>query len=535
MKSLPLPFELPIPPEPGGARPRALRVVVPSTTPSPSPLPSPRRRRGSIWLALHFRDWPLRAALSALSEPERAALEVQPLAVVDADRRSTVLACNEAAAEFGIRAGHSMNAAIALSADTHFLPRTSASEVELLRKVAELCGRYTSAVSLQPPNELTLEVRGSVRLFGGIAAVVDLIQSDFKQRGLDPQIAMSSTAQSSLWLARMADTPRVIQPRELIQNISRLPISVLLWPADIELRLIRFGVLTVGDLLRLPRGGLARRIGYERLAELDRAIGRHPEVRHYFAAAEMYSDPVALDFEIETTGLLSTIIEKRLRRLQTFLTRRNLSVDAIRIQLRHREQRVTPVMLGLASPTADMHHVSQLLREQLARVQLPAPVIAFSISVERMHPTPEITHELFNSSAAPTRLARTDAQARLLEQLRSRLGEAAVRSIDTRADYRPELAQRALSADVQSEKTRESLPKSLASRPFWLLCEPRDIPSTKLRKARPVGPERVETGWWDDHFAVRDYYRISSPQGALGWVYRDHLQSGRWRLHGLFG
>jgi protein ImuB len=389
---------------------------------------------------------------------------------------------------------------------------------------------------MQPPNELALEVRGSVRLFGGIAAFLDRVRSDFKQRGLDPQIAMSSTANSSLWLSRTAQEPRVVQPRDLTQSISRLPISVLLWPADIELRLIRFGVLTIGDLLRLPRGGLARRIGYEHLAELDRAIGRHPEVRHYFSAAETYDDPVALDFEIETTSLLSTIVEKRLRQLQTFLTRRNLSLDSIGLQLRHRDQRVTPVILGLASPTADMEHVTQLMREQLARVQLPAPVIAFSITVERLHPAPQVTHELFNvAGAAHTGIARSGAQARLLEQLRSRLGDSAISRVQTHADYRPECAHHAASPNLQSENVCEHLPIALAPRPMWLLSEPRDISAGALRNAPKVGPEKIETGWWDDQFAVRDYYRVASPHGALGWVYMDHLRSCRWLLHGLFG
>jgi protein ImuB len=517
-------------------RPSTLRAVQPSTAPAPA---RTARRRRAIWLALHFPDWPLRAALSALNDAERSALEVQPLAVVDADRRSTVLACNKAAASLGIRAGHSINAAIALSANMQFLPRHPTREVELLSDVAELCERYTSAVSLQPPNELVLEVRGSVRLFGGITAFVERIRSDFKQRGFDPQVAMSSTVHSSLWLSRIAEAPKIVEPRDLIRSIARLPVSILLWPADLQLRLARFGVLTIGDLLRLPRGGLARRIGYERLAELDRAVGRHPEVRQYFAAADHYEDPVTLDFEIETTGLLSVILEKRLRRLQMFLTRRNLAVDGIRIQLRHREQVVTPVMLGLASPTADMHHVSQLMREQLGRVQLPSPVIAFAITVQRLHPACEATHELFSSAGSTdATLVRTDAQARLLEQLRSRLGDSAVTRVQTVADYRPECAHVALSATVQPTTNRKDLPTTLAPRPLWLLSEPRDVRPTALRTMRPeemVGPEKIETGWWDDQFAVRDYYRLTSSRGALGWVYRDHLRSGQWRLHGLFG
>src|SRR5690606_34567534 len=118
------------------------------------------------------------------------------------------------------------------------------------------------------------------------------------------------------------------------------------------------------------RGGLARRIGYERLAERDRAVGRQPEVRRDFVVPERYEDRVLLDFEIETTGLLSMIIERRLQRLQKFLSRRNLALDQLHIELQHRDKAITPLAIGLADATADMSHVAQLLREQLGRVQL---------------------------------------------------------------------------------------------------------------------------------------------------------------------
>jgi protein ImuB len=536
MKPHTLPLPLPVERAPDARLP-ALRVVPPSPAEAPTQRAVGRRR--AIWFGLHFPDWPLRAALSALSSDERSALAPQPLAVVDADRRSTIVACNGAAASFGIRLGHSLNAAIALSSDMQFLPRHSTREVELLSEVAALCESYTSSVSLQPPNELLLEVRGSVRLFGGIRALVDRIRADFQQHGFEPQVAMSSTAHSALWLSRIAQQPKIIEPRNLIRTLAPLPVNVLLWPADIQLRLARFGVLTIGDLLRLPRGGLARRIGHERLAELDCAVGRHPDVRKYFARAERYEDSVPLDFEIETTGLLGVIIEKRLRRLQAFLTRGNLAVDAIRLQLRHREHVVTPVMLGLASPTADMQHVTRLMHEQLGRVQLPSPVVAFTLAVQRLHAAPAVTHELFrSSSSSDAPVASTETQARLLEQLRSRLGETAIARLHTRADYRPECAHAAPPADVEPVQVREPIPTSLAPRPLWLLAEPQVVPSSALSTTlsdKKVGPEKIETGWWDGQFAVRDYYRLASPRGALGWVYRDRLRSGQWRLHGLFG
>ena len=48
------------------------------------------------------------------------------------------------------------------------------------------------------------------------------------------------------------------------------------------------------------------------------------------------------------------------------------------------------------------------------------------------------------------------------------------------------------------------------------------------------GPERIESGWWDERDVGRDYYTAVSAQGQRLWVYKD-LESRDWHLHGLFG
>jgi protein ImuB len=48
------------------------------------------------------------------------------------------------------------------------------------------------------------------------------------------------------------------------------------------------------------------------------------------------------------------------------------------------------------------------------------------------------------------------------------------------------------------------------------------------------GPERIESGWWDERDVRRDYYTAVGTSGRGLWVYRDRV-SGKWLLHGLFG
>jgi protein ImuB len=78
----------------------------------------------------------------------------------------------------------------------------------------------------------------------------------------------------------------------------------------------------------------------------------------------------------------------------------------------------------------------------------------------------------------------------------------------------------------------------------WLLPTPEPLPERQLRPlldGRPLqllcGPERIESGWWDEALAERDYFIAQADDGALVWIYRARLPSagGGWFLQGRFG
>ena len=48
------------------------------------------------------------------------------------------------------------------------------------------------------------------------------------------------------------------------------------------------------------------------------------------------------------------------------------------------------------------------------------------------------------------------------------------------------------------------------------------------------GPERIETGWWDNQPVSRDYYVARQRNGQQLWIYRNRLDR-QWYLHGVFG
>lgn len=503
--------------------------------PAPAPLPPRAARRSQAWLALYFPDLSLAAARGAMPIERQLALAKAPWAVIDTDRMKRVVACNSVAWERGVRPGHTMNAAIALTADLELVLRDAIGEAELLRQIATDCFAYTSSVSMQPPNELLLEVRGSFRLFGGVSALMEQVKSALTSLGIEARMALAPTARSALWLARAASTPCVCLPRELMQRMASLPISILHWPPSIELQLLRFGVVSLGDLLRLPRKDLGRRIGWPAVQELEQALGRAPWLQPAWQPPTTYTDRILLDFEVETTGLLEKILARALARLRRTLVRGALAMDEMQLTLKHRET-LTPVVVRLHEPTSDVEHVASLLHEHLDRLILSAPIREVILAVPRLLVAQTRSQALAIDPSMRVHSAHDpQAASHLLEQLQSRFGAQTVLALGVRGEHLPERAQH-LCVPTQYREAA-ALPLSLPRRPLWLLSVPKPVDAEHRRGAFTIetSPETIEVEAWDGGAIRRAYYRARTREGARWWVFRDLTSPDHWYLHGLFG
>jgi len=127
----------------------------------------------------------------------------------------------------------------------------------------------------------------------------------------------------------------------------------------------------------------------------------------------------------------------------------------------------------------------------------------------------------------------------LVERLQARLGPEAVSGLALYPEHRPELAwQEVVAGEVAAGTATSAAP--LPPRPAWLLERPRplpgsgDLPWLDGPISLLAGPERIESGWWDEAPVRRDYYLAQAASGARLWVYRELAGPGRWFLHGLF-
>ena len=86
-------------------------------------------------------------------------------------------------------------------------------------------GRYTPRVSLAD-GALRLEVAGSLRLFGGLEALLALLREDMQSLSQRFNLAVATTPRAAFWLARGGDERTCVTAAETQAALQRLPLSI---------------------------------------------------------------------------------------------------------------------------------------------------------------------------------------------------------------------------------------------------------------------------------------------------------------------
>jgi len=367
--------------------------------------------------------------------------------------------------------------------------------------------QFTPKVSLEPPQALLLEVEGSLRLFGGFAPLKEKLQTGLEEMGFGASLASAATPRAALWFSYGE-----------CESIDQVPLEVACREEESLAFLKSIGIETVGELLRLPREGLAQRCGRRLLEELDRALGAAPEPRAFFEPPARFSARLELPAQVAHAEGLAFAARRLLVQLEGLLAARQAAIRRFTLVLVD-EETESRIDVGLASPARATDRMAKLLHEKLSRLKLARPVEAIRVEAADFVALDERTAGMFGDAGA-----EAEDWARLLERLRARLGHGAVCGLATRPDHRPEHAWRRVEpGEWDPHEYRQPGP-----RPLWLL-QPQPISEISFELL--AGPERIESGWWDGDEASRDYFIARLPDGPLGWIYRE---SGAWFLHGLF-
>jgi protein ImuB len=397
-----------------------------------------------------------------------------------------------------------------------------------LQKLCLHAQAFTSFVSIEPPNALLLEVKGSVKLFGSLQQLHVDIDACWRRLALPAHSAIAPSTLAALWLARAGAASQIEDIELLRKSLAKVPVACTAWDAERLQTLRAMGVTHLGELMRLPRAGLARRLSPALVRDLDIALARQPAPRRAFVRRERFRERCDFETEIEHVAYLEKALEPLIERCARFLRRRQAGIQALQLKLRHREGPVTSVQLGLASITSERRRLSDVLCQKLARLDLRAPVRGMELISGSLRALSASSLDVF---AGFTGAGSRDSAPQLVERLRARLGEDAVYGVCLIPEHRPEAAWkrvRELRLTAAARVDEESIDQKLP-RPVWLLNEPLPLAKPELLQ----GPERIESGWWDGKGVARDYYIARHADGGRLWVFQER-QSKRWYVHGVF-
>jgi protein ImuB len=477
-----------------------------------------------LWLCIALPQLPLEAL-----RPE----QTEQALVVTAWEGNVrwIVCCNPAAEHAHLKTNMNYTVALAICPDLQKLERSLKAERAALERLAGWAYQFSSTVI---PGELPedyrqartaalwLEIGASLKLFGGFRNFILQLERELEHLHYSYQLGIGPTLEGAALLARCDIRVVITSPSALHARIGSLPIAKLALAPEVTGALHTAGVRTIGMLLELPRAGVIKRFGLQVGNFLDRLTGLAADPRPVFKLPHTYAARFDFDFEVKSTAALLFPLRRMLHEFAGFLRARDTGVQRFTITLAHREAPATPLHIGLSLAERDAHRFFALVREQLERIELPAPAIGLSLAANQFSMPSALQADLAHSA-----LQQNEELAHTIDRIAARLGAQQIHGLQQVADHRPEASW--TTAPLQARRSNLHFPE----RPLWLLQEPKPLQLSAMPHI-VSGPERIEAGWWDTGDLQRDYYIVHLNTGADLWVYRDLTEHGGWYLHGFW-
>lgn len=469
----------------------------------------------TLWLYLHFPHLQLDTLLQQVTDDNAA-----ELAYVILDESSNqICQLDQIAYQAGIRLGMGLGTAAMLKGDIQVTPYQPKITQSVLHHIAQNLYLLTSDICFFSDQGLLLRINNMLNLYGNLTLYWQAIQYQLNSENVHFHYATGHSPLAAKILATTAwdditDDMRIIQ-----QAIQHIPLQHTELTPKIVDKLKRVGIDDIQGLLNIPLADIAKRFDSDVATYIARLTAQLPHPVRFFHPKSDFDHYMELLYDIENTQILEPPLKKLLYALEEFLKTRDLLTQTIHIRLCQRDK--PSIELSIHSQQGEYLAKTwlRLTALKLENTTLSAPVFALSLSVENTYIRHPDKQDLFaGKQGALSRL-------QLISLLKTKLGDEAVLKPRLANDFRPEHMLEQYYSAVSS-----SIDMPLqAMRPSFLLATPQ-----KLREKLSIsyGPERIETGWWDNHSIIRDYFIAYNTLGQWYWVFKT--PEGDWFIHGIF-
>ncbi len=485
---------------------------------------------------------------------------------------ATIDVIDEEARRLGVRAGQKVAEASALAArlDIH---RVTYGELDAaLGRIAEVAMAFapTAALCLREPAEgahrtpwgdapfdtVWLDITGAAHLVGDEEALLDELAERVSVLGHSVRLAIAGGPRLAQSLARgapgLASAPGGSASRHPIaasnggkQAMAPLPVQSLPLDPDTASWLMRLGVITVGDLARLPRATALARLGARGVEALDLAAGRDEIPLIPYAPPRIIEESILFETGVASAPELLFVLRGMTSRATARLNARGEAAARIEVtlpldraiaalRLADRGEDVNPdegeIALGfhvdLPAPLAEEGDLLRALRAKLERTELFAPAVGIRMVIPQI-----VSAHRGQLDRGRDRAASPDKLPALIAELSADIGADRLGVLAIQDAHRPEARSKLRPANVTSRTLRRDA--QMAFPGTWSAPPPLD-PALEPARMLPVpvplgriGTNRVivvdqqlfaidklefvmrldKAEWWAHSPAPRDYVR----------------------------
>ena len=535
------------------------------------------RRILSIWFPSLGADRLIRR------EPQLGAL---PLGIVqDVHNTQVLTSLNPIARSHGLRVGQPVRDAHAMCEGLVTRTRSLPAEAGFLAALQRWAGKFSPWVAPEAEDGLVVDLTGCAHLFGGEAALLEVVQQDCNDLGLAVRMGLGDTRGAAWALARFAGqvagshrsgdaidqearatrsraakrrhwtkggaapvitlgpeetAHRIAAPGQMYSALGPLPIAALRLEPEIVAQLARLGLRRIGDLLGQPRASLARRFGRGLVMRMDQAMGSAPEPVSPAKPPEHFAVRLTLPAPIGLAADILAPIVPLLDRLCESLRAKGRGARRVRLQAFRSDHGIQQVEVGLARPAQEADRVKPLLALKLPEIDAGFGIDMLrleAVQTEPVHARHMVGH-LEAGEAVSRRLASNTALDDLIGRIGARVGLEAITRQHPAESHIPEKTAKTLAA-AWSAPHEGGWPKPSNPRPL-LIWQPEPVQAPDrpqmpevfrwrgqtLTRVRVIGPERIAPEWWLDdpnwRSGVRDYWVTETADGQRLWLFYGH-------------
>jgi protein ImuB len=396
-------------------------------------------------------------------------------------------------------------------------------------------------VEAAAPGLLYLDLAGLERLFGGEEAIGRRLLAGAEALGLGARVGIAGSRLGALWACHRGPGVTVIEPERERAHLASAPVSLLELPDEMRARLSRWGIMTLGELARLPAEALFERLGSEGPRLHRRARGEDPQPLLPREPPPLFEESIELDLPVETLEALIAVLAALAARLSESLGWRGLAADRLEWSCRLtggalHEGGVTPAVAADQAPA-----ITALLK---AALEARPPRGAVEAVLLRAHPV-RVVHVQPSLADLPRPGPRV--LSAMLARLATLVGPEQIGVPVLLDTHRPD----AVKLDPFSLAPPDPLPPpagrwvreaALALRrlrpphPTRVTLagdRPASVASDRLAGeiVRAAGPWRTSGEWWTERRWFQDEWDVELTDGTLCRLAHD----GRlWFLEGIY-